>query len=182
VGSARVEAFDTATEGGSMKAKFLGVVAALVALAAAASASAATPTVVVVNVDRTINFAAGDLCSFPVTLHNVGVRRTTTYTDSSGNVTRTVIHLAAFTQSVTNDLNGKTLTTPLAGPAIFEPNGDGTVTTRIPGNDGIIVVPGEGFVYGDVGLIVYTELDVLMLTGHYENPDRYVEELCASLA
>jgi hypothetical protein len=166
-----------------MKSKFLALVAlVLVAAAAATTASGATPSVVEVNVDRTIHFGAGALCSFPVTLHNKGVRRTTTYYDSSGNVTRTVIHLAAFTQTVTNDLTGASQSTPLAGPAIFEPNGDGTVTTRIPGNDGLIVVPGEGFVYGDVGLIVYTELDVLMLTGHYENPDRYVEELCASLA
>jgi len=83
---------------------------------------------------------------------------------------------------MTNDLSGASLSTPLAGPLIVEQNGDGTVTTRIPGNDGIIVVPGQGFIYGDVGLIVYTELDVLMLTGHYENPDRYVEELCAALS
>ena len=94
-----------------------------------------------VNVDRTFHFAAGDLCSFPVTLHNKGVRRTTTYFDSSGNVTRTAIHLAAFTQTATNDLTGASQSTPLAGPPITEPNGDGTVTTRIPGNDGIIVVP-----------------------------------------
>ena len=99
-----------------MKAKFLCVVAVLVALAAAASASAAAPSVVVVNVDRTINFAAGDLCSFPVTLHNKGVRRTTTYYDSSGNVTRTVIHLAAFTQRSRTTSTGKSLSTPLAGP------------------------------------------------------------------
>jgi hypothetical protein len=166
-----------------MKSKFLGLVAiVLVATAAATSAGAATPSVVEVNVDRTFHFAAGDLCSFPVTLHNNGVRRTTTYFDSSGNVTRTVIHLAAFTQTATNDLSGASLSTPLAGPLIVEQNGDGTVTTRIPGNDGIIVVPGQGFIYGDVGLIVYTELDVLMLTGHYENPDRYVEELCAALS
>jgi hypothetical protein len=166
-----------------MKSRLLGLVAiVLVAAAAAVSASAATPSVVEVNVDRTIHFAAGDLCSFPATLHNKGVRRTTTYYDSSGNVTRTAIHLAAFTQTVTNDLTGGSLSTPLAGPLIVEQNADGTVTTRIPGNDGRIVVPGQGFIYGDVGLIVYTELDVLMLTGHYENPDRYVEELCAALS
>ena len=166
-----------------MKAKTLALAVTVLATAVATvTASAATPEVTVVNVDRTFHFAAGDLCSFPLTLHNEGVRRTTAYFDSSGNVTRTVIHLASFTQTATNDLTGASLSTPLAGPAIFEPNGDGTVTTRIPGNDGIIIVPGKGFVYGDVGLIVFTQLDILMLTGHYEDPDRYVEELCASLA
>jgi hypothetical protein len=166
-----------------MKAKALGfIVVTLVAVAAATSAGAATPSVVEVNVDRTFHFAGGDLCSFPVTLHNKGVRRTTTYYDSSGNVTRTVVHLAAFTQTATNDLTGTSLSTPLAGPLVVVPNGDGTATTRVPGNDGIIVVPGQGFIYGDVGLIVYTDLEVLMLTGHYESPDLYVDALCASLA
>ena len=174
-----------------MKVKALGFVAVvLTAAATAAPAGAAPPTVTEMNVDRTFTFPAGAACSFPLTIHNQGVRRTTTYFDSSGNVTRTVIHLAAFTQTYTNDVTGKTLWTPLAGPAIVEPNGDGTVTTSVPGNDGRIVMPGTGFVYGDVGLIVYTgpeaspftQLDVLMLTGHYESPDLYLEALCASLA
>jgi hypothetical protein len=77
----------------------------------------------------------------------------------------------------------------LAGPAVIEPNADGTVTTRVPGNDGRLVLPGEGFIYGDVGLIVYTapasspftQLDVLLLTGHYEVPDLYLDAVCASL-
>ena len=174
-----------------MQAKTLALVAILLAAAVtAATANAATPVVTEVNVDNTFHFAAGALCSFPLTLHNEGRRRTTTYLDEAGNVTRTAIHLNSFTQSATNDLTGRTLSTPLAGPVIIEPNGDGTVTTRIPGNDGRIVVPGQGFVYADVGLIVFTapesspftQLDILMLTGHYESPDRYVEELCASLA
>jgi hypothetical protein len=175
-----------------MKAKALGFIVVVLALAAvtAGTAGAAAPTVTEVNVDRTIPLPAGAACSFPITIHNVGTRRTTTYFDQAGNVTRTVVHLAAFTQTVTNDLTGKSLSTPLAGPAIVEPNGDGTVTTRVPGNDGRIVVPGTGFVYGDVGFIVFTapeaspftQLDVLMLTGHYENPDLYLDALCASLA
>ena len=64
------------------------------------------------------------------------------------------------------------------------------MTTTVPGNDGRIVVPGQGFVYGDVGRIVYTapeaspftQLDVLMLTGHYEQPDLYLDAVCASLS
>ena len=46
----------------------------------------------------------------------------------------------------------------------------------------MIVVPGQGFVYGDVGLIVFTQLDVIMLTGHYESPDLYLDAVCASLS
>ena len=159
----------------------LALVPALIA-ATAAPAGAAAPTVTQVSIDRTFNFPAGAACSFPLTIHNKGIRRTTTFVDSAGNVTRTMIVLIDFTQSYTNATTGKTLSTPLAGPAIIEPNADGTVTTTVPGNDGRIVVPGQGFVYGDVGLIVFTELDVLMLTGHYQNPDLYLDAVCASLA
>ena len=174
-----------------MKTKLLALAAATLAAAAtAATAGAVNPSVNEVNIDRTFHFAAGAICSFPVTIHNVGRSRTTTYFDQDGNVTRTAIHLNSYTQSVTNDLTGETLSTPLAGPVIIEPNGDGTVTTKIAGNDGRIVVPGQGFVYADVGLIVFTapeaspftQLDVLALTGHYEQPDLYTDELCASLA
>jgi hypothetical protein len=174
-----------------MRPKVVSLAALLaVAAAIAASANAASPTTTVTQVDRTFHFAAGELCSFPVTIHNEGTRRVTTFYDADGNVTRTQILLPSFTQTATNDLTGKTLSTPLAGPVIIESNGDGTVTTRIPGNDGRIVVPGEGFVYGDLGLIVFTAsaaspftpLDVLLLAGHYEEPSGYLDALCASLA
>jgi len=174
-----------------MRSKVVSLVALLVVAAAtAASANAASPTTTVTQVDRTFHFAAGEACSFPVTIHNEGTRRVTTFSDADGNVTRTQILLPSFTQTATNDLTGATLSTPLAGPVIIESNGDGTVTTRIPGNDGRIVVPGQGFVYGDLGLIVFTAdesspftpLDILLLAGHYEAPSRYLEALCASLA
>jgi hypothetical protein len=165
------------------------LVLALVALTAA-PAGATAPAVTEVTVDRTFTFASGDACSFPLTVHNQGIRRTTTYLDEDGNVTRTTIVLIHFTQSYTNQDTGAMLSTPLAGPAIIEPNGDGTVTTSVPGNDGRLVVPGEGFVYGDLGLIVFTapesspftQLDVLLLTGHYQSPSLYLEAVCSSLS
>jgi hypothetical protein len=166
----------------------LALVPVLIAVTVA-PAEAAPPTVTEMAVDRTFDLAAGAACSFPLTIHNEGIRRTTTFYDAAGNVTKTMVVLIGFTQTTTNATTGKTLSTPLAGPAVIEPNGDGTVTTSVPGNDGRIVVPGEGFVYGDVGLIVFTapeatpftQLDVLMLTGHYESPDLYLEAICASL-
>jgi len=170
-------------------ATLVGITLVLAGLSVA-SAAAAPPTVTEVAVDRTFHLAAGDACSFPLTIHNEGIRRTTTFVDADGNVTKTMVVLINFTQSYTNEDTGAFLSTPLAGPAIIEPNGDGTVTTRVPGNDGRLVVPGEGFIYGDLGLIVYTAaaatpftpLDVLLLTGHYESPSRYLEALCSSLS
>lgn len=175
-----------------MAAKLITLSALFLALVAATAspAGATAPTQTEVAVDRTFHLAAGDACTFPLTIHNQGIRRTTTFFDASGNVVRTTIVLVHFTQSYVNETTGAKLSTPLAGPAIIEPNGDGTVTTRVPGNDGRLVVPGEGFVYGDLGLIVFTapesspftQLDVLLLTGHYESPSRYLEELCSSLS
>ena len=174
-----------------MKARLLAfALVAIAAAATAATAGAVTPTVTETNIDSTFVFPAGTACSFPLTIHNEGRRRITTYLDQQGNVTRTTIHLNSFTQSYTNDATGETLSTPLAGPVIIEPNGDGTVTTKIAGNDGRIVVPGEGFVYADVGLIVFTapaaspftQLDIIMLTGHYQDPDTYLDAVCASLS
>jgi hypothetical protein len=174
-----------------MRAKAVALSALLLALLAATAgpAGATPPTTTETVVNSTFHLPAGAACSFPLTIHNSGLRRVTTFFDDAGNVTRTTILLPRFTQSYTNETTGKMLSTPLAGPAIIEPNGDGTVTTRVPGNDGRLVVPGQGFIYGDLGLIVYTALasspftplDVLMLTGHYEAPSRYLEELCASL-
>ena len=43
----------------------------------------------------------------------------------------------------------------LAGPFIVEPNGDGTVTVTIHGNDAHETVPGEGTIYASVGTLVY---------------------------
>ena len=175
-----------------MRAKLIALCTTIAALAAATAgpAGATAPTVTEVNVDRSFSFPAGAACSFPLTVHNEGIRRTTTYFDASGNVTRTTIVLIHFTQSYRNDATGATLSTPLAGPAVITPNGDGTVTTFIPGNDGRLVVPGQGFIYADLGLIVFTaqasspftQLDVLLMTGHYESPDLYLDAVCASLA
>jgi hypothetical protein len=175
-----------------MRAKAVTLWALFLAMVAvpAAPAGATPPATTQTVVNSTFHLAAGAACSFPLTIHNSGIRNVTTFFDVAGNVTRTQIVLVHFSQSYKNDTNGKTLSTPLAGPAIIEPNGDGTVTTRVPGNDGRLVLPGEGFIYGDVGLIVYTApesspftpLDVLLLTGHYEVPDLYLDAVCASLA
>ena len=77
----------------------------------------------------------------------------------------------------TNPANGKSVTTLLAGPAIPVPNGDGTCTLTIPGNDQAVVAPGQGFIAGRTGLsIVIVDdatgavLEVLKLAGHQDSP------------
>ena len=128
------------------------LVAALFACAASA-ASAAAPTVVESYVNRDVTLPAGsDFCAFPIAAHVEGFRRVTTFTDNDGNVVKTTILLHAFTITYTNPLSGKSLSTPLAGPVIGEPQPDGTWLVRIPGNDGRFVAPGQGLIFANVGL------------------------------
>jgi hypothetical protein len=125
----------------------------MVAAAAAPVATAAAPTVVETTVDRTVTIDASPAaCAFAIVAHLEGVRRVTTFYDQDGNVVRRTILLHSFTITYTNPLSGKSLSTPLAGPVIGEPQADGTWLVRIPGNDGRFVAPGDGLIFANVGL------------------------------
>jgi len=125
----------------------------VVAAAAAPVATAAAPTVVETTLDRTVTIdASPDTCAFPIVAHVEGGRRVTTFYDQDGNVVRRTILLHSFTITYTNPLNGKSLSTPLGGPVIGEPQADGTWLVRIPGNDGRFVAPGAGLIFANVGL------------------------------
>jgi len=127
--------------------------AALLACAASSTASAAAPTVVESYVNRDVTIPAGpDTCAFPIAAHVEGFRRVTTFTDNDGNVVKTTILLHAFKITYTNPLSGKSLSTPLAGPVIGEPQPDGRWLVRVPGNDGRFVAPGQGLIFANVGL------------------------------
>ena len=87
-----------------------------------------------------------------------------------------------------NPLNGKSLASPLAGPFIAEPNGDGTVTVTIDGNNGRFVAPGFGLLFAQVGHVVYiadasdlnTPLQIIQSTGH-QDASPY-PQICPALA
>ena len=156
----------------------------LLALAGATAAAAAAPTVVETQVDRTRVLAASpDTCPFDIVIHSSGVRRDTTFSDG-----RSTILLHDFFVTYTNPLTGKSVTTPLAGPVVIEPNGDGTVTVTVNGNDGRFVQPGEGLIFGDLGRLVFvadendpfTPLQILQSTGH-QDPTPF-PAVCAALA
>jgi hypothetical protein len=167
------------------------VIAAVIALAFAAAATAAEPSVVVTKVDRTSVVPAGGVCDFALTIHTEGTRRVTTFYDSNGNVVRTMIVLSDFSITYSNAANGKSIRTVLAGPLIVEPRPDGTVLVTIPGNDGLLVLPGEGQIYSDAGRIVYiapslaqrgVRLEVLQVAGGYrDESDDFVAGVCGAL-
>src|SRR3954451_8551855 len=146
----------------------------LAALAAAAAlspvAAADQPVTTETHFNSTRTIPAG-LCAFPFVLHSEGTITQTTY--SNGKVVK---HAVDFHITYTNPANGKSASTVLAGPVIIEPNGDGTVTVTINGNDGHITVPGQGTVFADVGKFVYladasdpdTPLTILKSTGRQD--------------
>ena len=160
-----------------IRAFSIGLVAATAIVAVLApGAGADPPATTITNVDRTFTVAAGPgTCPFPFTGHTEGTFRETVF--SSG---RDVTHAVDFHITYTNPANGKTLTTVLAGPFIVEPNGDGTVTVTINGNNGHLTAPGEGSIFADVGKLVYiadpsdvfTPLSVIRSAGQ-QDPNQF---------
>jgi hypothetical protein len=170
--------------------KLRALAIALAALAVAAPAAATPPSVVVEQVDRTRTIPAGALCDFDVVLHSEGTSRTTTYTDQQGAFDRFAVHLSHWKTSFTNPETGGTISTVLAGPVIVEALDDGTALVRIPGNDGLLVVPGQGPVYSDNGLIVYIapdavnwqqQLEVLHASGGYRTTEDFAAAVCGAI-
>jgi len=125
--------------------------AAATLLAIAPAAVAEKPVTTVIQLDRTGTIAAGpNTCPFPFAFHTEGTLRETVFSDG-----KDVTHAIDFHVTYTNPANGKSLTTVLAGPIVVEPNGDGTVTVTINGNDGHLTAPGEGSIFAAVGKLVY---------------------------
>jgi hypothetical protein len=151
--------------------------AALVLLVIAPVATADKPVTAEINLDRTGTVAAGpNTCPFPFTFHTVGTLRVTTFSDG-----RNVTHAVSFKVTYTNPANGKQATTVLAGPISVEPNGDGTVTVTINGNDGHLTAPGQGTVFAAVGKLVYiadaddptlTPIEIVKSTGQ-QDPSQF---------
>jgi hypothetical protein len=158
--------------------------AVALALLAASSAVAEAPAVTITPWDRTRVIAASpETCPFDVVVHSEGTFREAVF--SSG---RDVTTVEDFHLTWSNPASGKSLASPLAGPFVVEPNGDGTVTVTIDGNNGRFVAPGYGLLFADVGRLVYvadpsdlnTPLQILQSTGHQDaNP---FPGVCAALA
>lgn len=138
------------------------VLACAVAAVAVPLAGANAPSVTTTDINRDVLIAAGPgTCAFDIVAHLEGTRVITDYTDRDGNLVRRVILLRQFTITYTNPLSGKSLSTPLAGPVIGEPQPDGSWLVTIPGNDGRFVIPGQGIVFANVGLRIGTHVGSL---------------------
>src|SRR5215212_4801589 len=161
-----------------MPARFRAFSIALASLLILAPAAlAAEPTIERIPVDDTRVFPAGTRCAFEVDAHRSGVLTIKTWTDASGAITRQTFTWNGAKIEYTNPANGKSVTTLLAGPAIYEPLGDGTDLVFVPGNDQAVVMPGEGFIDGRTGLSVTIAdsitgeiLEVIQESGHQTAP------------
>ena len=164
----------------------LGILAGLLALmlGGASTAVADAPTVTLTPWDRTrVIAASAETCPFDVVVHSEGTFREAVY--SSG---RDVTTVEDFHLTWSNLVSGKSLASPLAGPFIAEPNGDGTFTVTINGNDGRFTAPGFGLLFADVGRLVYvadasdlnTPLEILQSSGHQDASP--FPQICAALA
>src|SRR3954454_4013768 len=154
-----------------------GALLLVLALAVFAPSAAADQRVTTVTTfDRTFTIPAGpNTCPFPIVGHTQGTLRETVYSNG-----KDVTHAVNFHITYTNPVNGKTLTTVLAGPFIVAPNADGTVTVTINGNDGHLTAPGQGSIFADVGKLVYiadpsdvfTPLSIVKSIGH-QDPNQF---------
>jgi hypothetical protein len=127
---------------------FSAIVAVGALLALAPTAAADQPVQTEQHFDRTRT--ATGFCPFPIVIHSEG-----TFTDTVFSNGKDVTHAVAVKITYTNPANGRSVSTVLAGPFIVVPNGDGTVTVTIHGNDAHETVPGEGTIYASVGTLVY---------------------------
>src|SRR5262245_21205696 len=149
------------------------LVAVAVALALAPAALADAPQQTVTPWDRTRVIAAGpEACAFPIQVHSTGTIRQWSYSDGT---VKTMLQ-GGFKTEWTNLETESSVTSPLAGPAIVEP--DGTVV--INGNNGRFIAQGEGPVYTDLGRTITTVEGVIFSAGQHS--ETLFPNVCAALA
>jgi glycine/D-amino acid oxidase-like deaminating enzyme len=160
--------------------------ATLIGSIGASAVAAAAPTRVVEEVHISGTFPAGTRCPFEVVRTIDGTLATTTFIDAAGLTTQKLLWENGKIGYL-NPANGKTLATPLAGPAVIADNGDGTSTVFVPGNDQRYTAPGLGFIVGNTGLSIVTidnatgeVVSIDKLAGHQDGTP--FPALCAGLA
>jgi hypothetical protein len=135
----------------------LPAIAGLAALVLAASASASAgqqPTFITNTVDETTFFAqTSAICGFPVFEHDKGTVTTMITTLPDGSVKSHDIAVKInVTFFSTDPAHTGTVTTRPSGPFIEIDHPDGSVTLMGIGQDGHVTIPGEGLVWGDIGI------------------------------
>jgi len=126
--------------------------AALLVLSAAVPAViAAAPSRDYLATPDYIDLGAGDACAFPVRIGFVANKEYgVTFADAQGNLLRQLI-AGTLVVSLTNTLNGKSITVDISGPARVTAHADGSSTFVLRGNS-LPLVPGR--LYTSTGTVV----------------------------
>jgi hypothetical protein len=155
---------------------------ALLAVLLSAQVAAAKPPSREPFIQDPITFAAGEVCSFPASLENVGGRQTlTTFANGVVRVTG-----AAWTR-VTNLETGSSATVNSSGPATITPNADGTVTLKATGPFLFFFFPGElgagraGAILRTTGLVTERLSADFSQVISFSHPNGTTEDLCRTL-
>ena len=154
------------------------------ALALALPAAAAPPQHSSGYIDDTKTFAAGSLCSFPVVRRMYGIESETVKTMHDGTV-RDRAYIEDFTYTLSNPLTGEMVSSKEGGQFTIFEYADGTVQVLITGNDAVFTLPHTGFIAGQNGYYLETDLPdgtatVDEATGHFDTG--FDQALCDALS
>ena len=161
---------------------------AVVTLGSWTSTSAATPPDHHTLELHETHVIAETPCGFPIQEHIHGTERVSVHYDGDGNMARLRVHGSNLRIVLTNMDNGKTVESVLAGTTHVEFGDDDTDTVRITGLHGHLVVPGDGVVEQESGMVLLASMGpgdpdptVEQLAGRFDGQPGPFPELCAVL-
>lgn len=159
----------------------------LAALALAASASGAKPEIVTIEVDAT-DTGAIQCQGFRLDVSVEGQIKVRSFFEN-GVLVREITSVS-LTRTATNPETGESVFTPDVGVDFLRVEENGSATLMIVGLVTRIVLPNQGLVFADVGLLKLffespsdTEPEVVLQAGkHEEDTDQVAALLCEALA
>lgn len=162
----------------SMRRPALVLLLLVLSLAVAAPAVAARPTTEFTTEDATS--VDTDICSFPITFHDSGTYKTTTFYDKAGNPVKSILtnYNDRFTETAT--ANGKTLLANYPTVFITALPSEAYVQLGLRAN---YTVPGSGVVALDAGRVSFDASgEVLFEAGPHDILNGSWEAFCAYFA
>lgn len=135
-----------------------------------------------IELDRRQVFASP--CGFPIEEHLTGTERITVHFDAEGHPVRARFGGSNIRLAFTNLDNGKSVESVLASTAHVRYEETGASTIRISGLHGHLVVPGQGVVEQESGLVLLVRVSpsdpptVEQLSGRFDGQPGPFPELC----
>jgi hypothetical protein len=149
--SSSERSFGTRPTGGRLSAvRRAAVLLGVMLLIPALASTAALASVIHTSGPFSKTVTVSGLCAFPVVFHVEGINQETDFTDAQG---RLVEAIQTGVISLTFSANGKTLSSPGAGPviAMFDPSIGDLTSLHIAGLGFRVTLPGTGVVLLNAG-------------------------------